>query len=113
MPNAILVGLVSAVSAFAAFETRADDLRVPSGMMLCRSAEAVAAPDHPGCWRAVGGQVIDHINPVETWSQIIVRSSNGAETMAVYARKSDADQILRPSPPVAAGNADQAKAAQD
>lgn len=108
MPNSIIVGMLAAVLPLIASEARADDRRVPAGMLLCRSAAALARPDHPGCWIAAGGQVVERINPVVTWSQLIIRSTNGEETMVVYARKGDADQILRQAPPAPSAVAEQA-----
>ncbi len=78
---------------FLASPAQAADLTVPPGMMLCHTAAAAADPKHEGCWLAKGGQRIDHINPVVTWSQIIVRSSDGSETAAVYALKADTDKL--------------------
>jgi hypothetical protein len=93
MPKPIIAALLATLATLGTAAARADALRVLPGMMLCRSGEATTQPDHPGCWIAPGGQAIDRINPAGAWSQLVVRSTNGEETMTVYARKEDADRV--------------------
>lgn len=82
-------GLLASGLALAAQPT----LSVPPGLMLCGTAAEVARPDHAGCWFARGGQRIARINPAVTWSQLIVWSTDGRETVAVYALRTDTDRL--------------------
>jgi hypothetical protein len=72
---------------------RADELRVPPGLMLCRTIDAVASKAHAGCYLARGGQRVEIIAVLPTCAQLRIWSSNGAESTIVYARRQDAERL--------------------
>ena len=70
-----------------------DRLRVPANMMLCRTLEAAASPGHEGCWLARGGQRVEIIAPLPTYTQLRLWSTDGSESTIVYALRTDADRL--------------------
>jgi len=70
-----------------------DGLHVPANMMLCRTLQAAASPGHEGCWLARGGQRVEIIAPMPSYTQLRLWSTDGSETTVVYARRADADRL--------------------
>lgn len=70
-----------------------DGLRVPANMMLCRTLQAAASAGHEGCWLARGGQRIEIVAPLPTYTQLRLWSTDGSETTIVYALRADADRL--------------------
>ncbi len=68
-------------------------LRVPANMMLCHTLQAAASADHQGCWLARGGQRVEIIAPLPTYTQLRLWSTDGSETTVVYALRADADRL--------------------
>lgn len=97
MHRAILfLSLCASVSCLA-LPAQASDLRVPAGMLLCPTQDDAMSPTHAGCWIARGGQHVERINPMPTVSQLVVRSSDGSESVIVYGLRADADSIQKGS----------------
>jgi len=69
------------------------ELRVPSNMMLCHTLEAAASVRHEGCWLARGGQRVEVLAALPSYSQLRLWSSDGSETSIVYALRVDADRL--------------------
>ena len=70
-----------------------DRLRVPANMMLCRTLDAAASPGHEGCWLARGGQRVEIIAPLPTYTQLRLWSTDDSESTIVYALRTDADRL--------------------
>ncbi len=70
-----------------------DGLRVPENMMLCHTLEAAASESHQGCWLARGGQRVEIIAPLPTYTQMRLWSTDGSESTIVYALRTDADRL--------------------
>ena len=81
------------ILALIAAQARASDLRIPPGMLLCPRLEDAASPTHAGCWFARGGQQVEIIAPMPTYSQLRVWSTDGSETTIVYALRADTDRL--------------------
>lgn len=71
----------------------ADELRVPPGMMLCRTLEQALSPAHAGCWLARGGQRVEVIAALPSASQLRLWSTDGSESVIAYALRTDADRL--------------------
>jgi poly(3-hydroxybutyrate) depolymerase len=96
MKRAIIILAMAAIAAaVAVLPAMASDLHVPAGMMLCSTLADAMSPTHAGCWIARGGQNIERINPMPTVSQLLIRTTDGSETMVVYGLRDEADQIQR------------------
>lgn len=93
MNHPILALSLCAIVSCLALSAHAGDLRVPAGMLLCRLMEDALSPTHAGCWYARGGQRVERINPMPTVSQLLVRSSDGSESLIVYGLRDAADEI--------------------
>jgi len=85
-----LLALVLVAGQAAAQET---ELRVPANMMLCHTLQAAASADHAGCWFARGGQRVEVIAALPTYTQLRLWSTDGSETTVVYALRVDADRL--------------------
>ena len=72
-----------------------DGLHVPANMMLCHTLQAAASAGHEGCWLARGGQRVEIIAPLPTYTQLRLWSTDGSETTVVYALRADADRLQR------------------
>lgn len=72
---------------------RADDLRVPLGMILCHSMQAVASLTKGGCWRAAGGQQVEIIARLPHYAQLRLWSTDRTETSIAWSMAADADQL--------------------
>jgi hypothetical protein len=70
-----------------------DGLHVPANMMLCHTLQAAASADHEGCWLARGGQKVEIIAPLPTYTQLRLWSTDGTESRIVYALRADADRL--------------------
>jgi hypothetical protein len=70
-----------------------DGLRVPANMMLCHTLQAAASAGHEGCWLAHGGQRVEIVAPLPTYSQLRLWSTDGSEATVVYALRADADRL--------------------
>lgn len=70
-----------------------DGLHVPANMMLCHTLQAAASVGHEGCWLARGGQRVEIIAPLPTYTQLRLWSTDGSETTVVYALRADADRL--------------------
>ena len=70
-----------------------DALQVPANMMLCHTLQAAASASHEGCWLARGGQRVEIIAPLPTYTQLRLWSTDGSETTVVYALRVDADRL--------------------
>jgi hypothetical protein len=81
----ILLGLMGAA--------RADEQHAPTDLMLCPTAAAVMSRTHVGCWVMRAGQRVELVAIMEGYAQLRLWSTNGAESMIVYARRSDADRL--------------------
>jgi hypothetical protein len=87
--------MAALILALTVSHAQAADLRVPAGMLLCPSLADAMAPTHAGCWFARGGQKVERINSMPTVSQLMIRTTDGSETMVVYGLRDEADQIQR------------------
>lgn len=76
-----------------AASARADESRVPAGMMLCHTIEAAVSKAHAGCWLARGGQRVEILAATATYVQLRIWSTDGSETSFVYATPADADRL--------------------
>ena len=92
----LAISLCASVSCLS-LPAQASDIRVPAGMLLCARMEDALSPTHAGCWFARGGQRVERINPMPTVSQLLVRSSDGSESLIVYGLRADADSIQKGS----------------
>lgn len=70
-----------------------DGLHVPADMMLCHTLQAAASVAHAGCWRARGGQRVEIIAALPTYTQLRLWSTDGSEATIVYALRVDADRL--------------------
>jgi hypothetical protein len=70
-----------------------DGLHVPANMMLCHTLQAAASAGHEGCWLARGGQRVEIIAPLPSYTQLRLWSTDGSETTVVYALRADADRL--------------------
>ncbi|MDB5362252.1 MAG: hypothetical protein JWO51_3549 [Rhodospirillales bacterium] len=91
--------LAAITLALAASQAQASDLRAPPGLLLCRTLEDAASPTHAGCWFARGGQRVEIIAPMPTYTQLRLWSSDGSESVIVYAMRADADNLQKGSKP--------------
>ncbi|GGF18340.1 hypothetical protein GCM10011611_25290 [Aliidongia dinghuensis] len=91
----LLAGVVPAASVAVARAAGTEELRVPAGMVLCLSPEAAASKTHVGCWRARGGQKIEVVVPLSTYTQLRLWSTDGSETTIVYAAPAEAEKLDR------------------
>lgn len=74
-------------------QAQADELRVPAGMMLCRTLEQALSVSHAGCWLARGGQRVEIVAALPSASQLRLWSTDGSESVIAYASRNDADRL--------------------
>jgi hypothetical protein len=87
--NAAMAGILLGLAGAAA----ADERHAPANLMLCPTAAAAMSRTHTGCWVMRGGQRVEVVAIMEGYAQLRLWSTNGAESMIVYVRRSDADRL--------------------